>query len=246
VKRAFLAPGAAALALLLASCGEDGNGSAGVNLQAPLTPIAAPNAGDWREVVATTPEGGTRIGNPQAPVKLVEYGSLTCPACRAFSETATARLRDPYIRSGQVSWEFRHLIIHGAPDVALALLANCRPPAAFFGTIERIYDQQPQILARFDDEEQARIRSLPADTVLVPVAEAMELGPFFAQLGLPGSRFQQCLADRPAAQRLADVTNRAMTLEGVGGTPTFFVIGERLTVTAWSDLEPILRQRIGG
>ena len=72
------------------------------------------------------------MGNPDAPVKLVEYASLTCPHCARISPTkATAALRDTYVRSGQVSWEFRHFLLN-APDLALSLLARCQPPAAFF------------------------------------------------------------------------------------------------------------------
>ncbi|MEA3079375.1 MAG: hypothetical protein QOF05_783, partial [Sphingomonadales bacterium] len=39
---------------------------------------------DWARTVVATPEGGFRMGNPSAKVKLVEYGSLACPHCRHF------------------------------------------------------------------------------------------------------------------------------------------------------------------
>lgn len=235
-----------ACALLLAGCGgEDGKGASTANLQAPLTQIPAPNNGNWAEVATRTPEGGTRIGNPDAPVKLVEYGSLTCPACKAFSDTGTEALRDRYVRSGQVSWEFRHFIIHGAPDVALALLSDCQPPTAFFRTIENIYDEQSEILDRIDEQEQQSFQSLPPEQLLVPVARAMELNTFFAQRGLPEARFNQCLGNQQAVQRLADNSNRARTQDRVEGTPTFIVNGEKINVVSWADLEPVLRQRIG-
>ena len=47
---------------------------------------APPNNGDWSTVVAKTPEGGFLMGNPDAKVKLVEFGSLTCPHCADFDE----------------------------------------------------------------------------------------------------------------------------------------------------------------
>jgi protein-disulfide isomerase len=233
--------------LVLGGCrGESGNGSANVNIQAPLTQIAAPNNGDWTQTVTRTPEGGTRIGNPDAPVKLVEYGSLTCPACKAFSDTGTQPLRDTYVRSGQVSWEFRHLIIHGAADVALALLADCQPPAAFFRTIENIYENQPTILGSLDSSEEQQIAGLPPERQVAAMAQALDLGGFFAQRGLPSGRQARCLADQQAVQRLADGTNRAFSQENVTGTPTFFLNGEKLNVSDWRSLEPLLRERIGG
>ncbi|MEA3041775.1 MAG: hypothetical protein QOC65_1264 [Sphingomonadales bacterium] len=235
-----------AIAALLLLAGCDGNGAADVNAQGPLTQIPAPNGGDWTQVVSRTPEGGTRIGNPNAPAKLVEYGSLTCPACKAFSDTATQQLRDTYVRSGQVSWEFRHLIIHGAADVVLAMLSDCQPQTAFFRTIEDVYEQQPDILDNFEESEQQQIGAMPQDQQIAAAARAMEVGPFFAQRGLPEARQNQCLANRQAVQQLADNTNRAFSQENVTGTPTFFLNGEKLNVSNWPSLEPLLRERIGG
>jgi hypothetical protein len=237
---------ASALLLLAACGGESSNDTTSVNTKAPLTQIPAPSNGDWTQTVARTPEGGTRVGNPDAPVKLVEYGSLTCPACKAFSDTGTQPLLETYVRSGQVSWEFRHLIIHGAADAALALLSDCQPPAAFFRTIEDIYDDQTEILNGFDESEQQQIAALPSEQQIAATARAMELGAFFSRRGLPEGRQNQCLGDMQAVQRLADNTNRAFSMENVSGTPTFFLNNEKLTVSNWNALEPLLRQRIGG
>ena len=84
--KAQISIGALALGLMLSGCGgsEDGN-LASVNTSAPLTQIAAPNNGSWTEIVSETPEGGYRMGNPDAPVKLVEYASITCPHCGEFA-----------------------------------------------------------------------------------------------------------------------------------------------------------------
>src|SRR5687768_7876747 len=129
-----------AVALILSGCGEDDGGNlaaAAVNSNAPLKQIPAPNNGDWSQTVTQTQEGGYLMGNPDAPVKLIEYASLTCPHCKSFAEEATASLRDTYVRSGQVSWEFRNFLL-GAPDVALSMLSRCQPPAAFFRTIDQV------------------------------------------------------------------------------------------------------------
>ena len=238
--------GAAALALALAGCGgaADNNMTAAAN--APLPQIAAPNGGNWAEMASRTPEGGTRVGNPDAPVKLIEYGSLTCPACQAFAATATQPLLETYVRSGQVSWEFRHLIIHGGPDVALAMLSDCQPEGAFFRTIEQLYAQQQELLGNLDQEEQTRLQALPPQQQLAPLARAMELDSFFARRGMPESRFNQCLANLPAAQALADQLNRAAG-EGISATPTFLINGEQQEgIAGWSMLEPRLRAAIGG
>lgn len=246
--RARLALVASALMLALAGCGAGGDaGNAAANQpasQAQLPQRPAPNGGDWTQVVSRTPEGGTRVGNPDAPVKLIEYGSLTCPACQAFAASGTRPLLDTYVRSGQVSWEFRHLVIHGAPDVAMAMLSDCQPEGAFFSTIEQLYAQQQEILGHLDQATQARLSALPPEQQLTPLARALQLDTFFARRGMPEARFNQCLGNMPAAQRLAE-NLAAAAREGINGTPSFILNGQRQEVTSWRAIEPLLRAAIG-
>ena len=61
------------------------------------TAAKAPQAHDWTRIVAMTAEGGFRMGNPAAPVKLIEYGSLACPHCRHFEETGYKPLLQTYV-----------------------------------------------------------------------------------------------------------------------------------------------------
>ena len=68
------------------------------------------------------------MGNPKAKVKLVEYGSLTCPHCRHFAETGMVPLK-AYVKSGKVSFEYRNYILNGI-DVAATLVARCGGAAA--------------------------------------------------------------------------------------------------------------------
>jgi protein-disulfide isomerase len=249
MKAQYLA-GAVALSLsvLVAGCGSGGDANnslsqAAAGQQAPLPQIPAPNNGDWRETVVQTPEGGYRMGNPDAPVKLLEYASLACPHCREFSETSAA-LRDTYVRSGQVSWEYRNFLLN-APDVAFTLLARCQPPSAFFTTIEQMYGQQSEFFAAIDQAEGQRIGALPPEQQAAPLARAMDLDTFFARRGMPGARFDACLADRAAVQRITDMTNHAANQEGVTGTPTFFINGTKQEIASWEALEPLLRSAMG-
>jgi len=238
-----------ALALSLAGCGGGSDLNALANETAnagPLPQIAAPNNGDWTQVVSQTPEGGYRMGNPNAPVQLVEYASLTCPHCRDFSTQATAALRDNYVRSGQVSWEFRNFLL-GAPDLALSLLARCQPDGAFFGTVEQIYLQQSEFLQAIDENEARTIGALPPEQQIPPLARAMDLESFFARRGMPGARFNQCVGNNAAIRQMTERTNQAMQPgpNQVTGTPTFFINGERSDADTWARLEPLLRGAIG-
>ena len=239
-----IATGTLAFALLLAGCG----GGDSANQTAPSGPpqleqIPAPNNGNWAEVVTRTEEGGIMMGNPEAPVKLVEYASMTCPVCARFSVEGSEALRDTYVRSGQVSWEFRNFVLNG-PDMALSILSRCLPDAAFFPTVEQIFTQQQELMGRIDDEEAQRIGAMPPEQQLAPIARAMELDTFFARRGLPEARFNQCLTT-DAARELSEANSRAAEERQVNSTPTFFLNGERMDVTAWSAVEPALRQALG-
>jgi protein-disulfide isomerase len=243
-----------ALALALAGCGRTGgdlnaaaNESQAVVNQAPLNQIAAPNNGDWTQVVSQTPEGGYRVGNPDAPVRLIEYASLTCPHCAEFSQTASAALRDTYVRSGQVSWEFRNFVLNGQ-DMALSVLARCQPEGAFFATVEQIYAQQQVILSAIDENESRQLGALPPEQLIPPLARAMDLEAFFARRGMPAARFNQCVSNPAAVQQLTDMTNRAAQPGPmqITGTPTFVLNGEKLDVNAWSEIQQRLRAAIGG
>ena len=237
--------GALALGLTLAACGESGGNlsAAAADENAPLPQIPAPNNGDWRETVTQT-EAGYLMGNPNAPVKLVEYASLACPHCKEFSEAASARLRDHYVRSGQVSYEYRHFLLN-APDVPLTLLARCQPVPAFFTTAEQMYQQQSEFFAAIDDAETQRIAPLPPEQQAEPLARAMDLDTFFARRGMPAQRFSQCLNDRQGVQTITDMTNRAVRDQQVSATPTFFINGAKQEVSNWQALEPLLRTALG-
>ena len=69
---------------------------------APVAAAAPPAGQNWIDRSCKTPEGGYRMGNPDAPVKLIEYGSRTCPHCGAFDRGGRAsRSRSRYDRDRQ-------------------------------------------------------------------------------------------------------------------------------------------------
>jgi protein-disulfide isomerase len=196
---------------------------------------------DWSLVAARTPEGGVRIGNPAAPVKLIEYGSISCPHCAAFSAEGALALRTRHVRSGRVSWEYRPYLIFPT-DPGIFMLLNCAGPARFFAATEQLYATQ--------NDWYGRVRALPADQLqrigaLPPLEQAAALvhaaglDPFFRARGLTPAQINACLADHAGIERLAAISRHANDL-GVQGTPTFFINGRSIGTVAWARLEPML------
>ena len=64
------------------------------------------------------------MGNPNAEVKLVEFGSMTCPHCAEFDEQGGKPLIDNYVKNGQVSFEFRNFV-RDPFDMTASLIARC-------------------------------------------------------------------------------------------------------------------------
>jgi protein-disulfide isomerase len=213
---------------------------------APRLAPAAPQT-NWLNVVTATPEGGYRQGNPNAPVKLIEYGSRTCPTCYRFAVEGVPPLREQFVASGRVSYEYRDFLVHGAPDLALALLNQCVPAPRFFPVLDAIYASQPLFEKRLADLEKSapdKIKAwqaLPPGEMATRFAEALGMIAFVKGQGVAEARARQCLADPKAIARIAKTNADAQTVQGVSWTPSFLINGRRLRVVDWPYLQPELR-----
>ena len=134
------------LALTFAGCGDAGTDEVGAIEGDPVAEIAAASGTQWTDQTQITPAGGYLLGNPDAPIKLVEYGSLTCPACAAFSGQAAEPLEQEYVNSGRVSFEFRSFLIHGPLDLALTRLIECGQPQAIHPLANQVWANLDAIL----------------------------------------------------------------------------------------------------
>lgn len=203
---------------------------------------AAARPADWLRVLAATPQGGFRIGNPDAPVKLLEYGSLTCPHCGLFYRTGMGPLRSKYIATGRVSYEYRSYVLNG-PDMAAAVLARCDGAAAFFARADTLYAQQERWTEPFTvltAEDSAKYANLPAEAQLAGLAHAGGLDGFMAAHGMATARVKQCLADKSLPDRLSTMRDNASSI-GISGTPMFLINGRLIAdVMTWEALEPAL------
>lgn len=202
-------------------------------------------ARDWTKTVVATPQGGFRMGNPAARVKLMEYGSLTCPHCADFSKSASTPMA-AMIRSGKLSFEFRNYVLNGA-DVTASLIARCGGPGKFFPIVERMYASQPQWMARLESmtpAQQSSLQSLSAAERFERIADIGGLTRIGAASGIAPQQAKKCLADEASLQRLADMYEAASAL-GVDGTPTFFINGAKVQAHDWEELEPLIRKAGG-
>jgi protein-disulfide isomerase len=234
--------------LALAACGGgDSNSSAPVVSSTAVAPAPAPTGQAWVDVVSRTPEGGYRQGNPDAPIKLIEYGSRNCPACGRFAAEGVEPLRAKYISTGKVSYEFRDFLIHGAPDFAAALLNQCVPAEAFFTVLDALFANQPQFLDRTqalvsgNPQLVQQLQSMPPAQAAAGFADAIGYVEFIKQQGVPEAKARACLADQKAAESITKVNAEAVN-SNLPGTPTFLINGKVVpNAASWGALEPALQ-----
>ena len=198
---------------------------------------------DWTHTFWVSADGGFVMGNPKAKLAIVEYGSLTCPHCRHFAETAMKPMLARYVRSGKASYEYRSLTLNSI-DVAATLVARCDGPKRFFPIAEELYATQPTWLGKITDADTDKLNALPPDEMMLGVAKAAGLIPIAASHGIPRAKAEACLKNQPAADQLAQMVQAAED-HGIQGTPTFFINGKQVPAYDWETLEPFLKEAGG-
>ncbi|MEO7277642.1 MAG: thioredoxin domain-containing protein [Sphingomicrobium sp.] len=190
---------------------------------------------DWSRSFAESGSGGFVTGNPNARLKVVEYGSLTCPHCRHFAQDAVEKFIGRYVRSGKVSYEFRPMVLN-ATDLAATLLARCGGPSRFFPIAATLYATQPEWTARNESVTEAELAAIPDKLVALRMAERAQLFAVARANGIADKRARACLVDPAAQTRITQIHQDAID-SGVPGTPYFLVNGHKARIWDWSSLQ---------
>lgn len=213
-----------------------------------LTAQPALAAKDWTRTVTATRDGGYLIGNPAAPVKVVEYFSLTCSHCRHFAETGMTPLKSGYVAKGKVSLELRNFVLN-APDMTASLLMRCGSPAQAAKLFEEIYAGQDQLFAgaySLSSDAAGRINGVPLEQRPAALAREAGIDTWFIAKGLSAKRAAACLSDPKRSDQLVAMRRQAADNLKVEGTPSFLVNGVLVSGTGWNDLEPAIVKALGG
>lgn len=243
-----------ALAVLaLGACHKNrsGNGETAAVSNDKVTIIQAtpPPGGDWSDVVNAT-AAGAMMGNPNAKVKLVEIGSLSCPHCKAFDDEGVPALIQNYVKPGKVSWEFRPYVIHGPIDMAADLIVRCNGVKTFFPLIQALYKDQTVWMAKVEAAPQDKveqIQNLPTNQVFVAMANLLGLQDWAAVRGVPVAKSNQCLSNQKMIDREVELTSDVSTqYPDFAGTPSFIINGtlQDKEVAGWEKLKPLLDEAL--
>jgi len=92
---------------------------------------------------ADLPQSGNTVGNPDAPVEIIEYGDTSCPACKSAAETVVPELIDAVVRPGDAKMSFRPIAFINASSERGALGAEAAAMQdAMWPFVEVLYANQ--------------------------------------------------------------------------------------------------------
>ena len=241
--RRFVPALALPLALALAACGDSAEGEGPAVSNKPMAEIPAPEGQQWSQMVQVTEDDGYLVGNPDAPIKLLEYASLTCGACANFTQTAAEEIKADYVDTGRVSYELRNQV-HNGIDLTLAALVRCGNPESFHPLSEQVWRNFEQVMGTAQQNaaglEAAMTR--PENERFAAVAESAGLLDFFASRGLSRDQARTCLADTESVTAIAERSDAQSAELDVTGTPTFFINGRKVDTNNWEQLQVMLQE----
>ncbi|MEO8668401.1 MAG: DsbA family protein [Bauldia sp.] len=171
--------------------------------QTAETTQTAPTTGS--DLMTPGPLGDRALGDPKAPVTIVEYASMTCSHCQRFHSEVYPELKKKYIDTGKVYFIFREFPLDPLALAAIAL-ARCAPPERYFPIVDLLFDTQ-KTWAFVDDPK----------TALLGVVK---------QAGFTQASFEACLTDQKIADGINWVRTRGAETFKVEATPTFFFNGK--------------------
>lgn len=164
-------------------------------------------------------------GNPDAPVTVIEYASLTCPHCAAFARETMPELQRRYIDTGKVKYVYRDFPLDQTA-LRASQLARCSGPERFYQYLDVMFAQQ-------------RSWANAADPIAA-LKQLVRLG------GLGGAEADACLADEDLANSILQSRLQAQQEHKVDSTPSFLVNGQMFTGERSIDgfaalLDPLVR-----
>ena len=148
------------------------------------------------------------LGDPKAPITLVEYSSLGCPHCASFHANTLPKIKKNYIDTGKVKLIMRDFPLGGAAYAA-AMMARCAPPNRYFQFIEVLFQNQ-----------QSWSHSQQPGAALARIGK---LG------GMSQKDFEACTGNKELFEGIRKLQLEGQEKHGVNATPTFLVNGQKIS-----------------
>jgi protein-disulfide isomerase len=156
-------------------------------------------------------------GQANAPVTIIEYASMTCPHCAAFSKDVLPQITKAYIDTGKAKLIFREFPLDGAARMASAV-ARCFSGEQYFSFIDLLFANQMNWIKDFDGNQQITKEDI--------VEGLAQMG---RQAGMPREKVVACADDEKNMATVDANWNEGTTRYNVNSTPTFIINGTTYT-----------------
>ncbi len=166
------------------------------------------------------------MGQADAPVEIIEYGSYTCSHCADFHENVFDKLKAEYIDTGKVRFVFRE-VYFDRYGLWAAMVARCGGDMRYFGIADILYDTQREWAGSSDPS--------------VVVQNLKRIG---KQAGMDDATLDQCMQDGAMAQAMVETYEANVQKDGVEGTPTIFVNGTKHSNMTYDDLKALIEEEL--
>ena len=178
-------------------------------LVSPGSPEAAaphPMLADAQTVLQITKDDRI-LGNPEAPITIVEYASLTCPHCAHFANDVLPEIKKDWIDTGKAKLVLRDFPLD-EPALRAAMIARCAPPDRYYAFADTFFAAQEKWVRSPDYRE--------------ALARLARLG------GMGKEEFDTCLKNTELENKIVEGRLKATQELEVSSTPTFFINGSKL------------------
>ena len=227
----FIAVGAAALALAAGATYWLNSAPAPATGEIPFAATAQESAedGEAAEDVDTSTITEMTLGDPDAPVTMIEYASFTCPHCANFHANQFKKLKKDYIDTGEVHFIYRDVFFDRF-GLWASMVARCGGEDRFFGITDMIFAQQQDWIGDGQD----------------PVAIADRLRKIGKVAGLDDDALDACLKDDKWAKTLYGWFRENAEADEVNSTPTLVINGEKYSNQSYDKLADIIDGELPG
>lgn len=172
--------------------------------------------------IVLSPDDRT-IGNPKAPITMLEYAAPTCPHCARFATTVMPRIRQEYIDTGKVFYVFRTFPLSATDGAVEGIARLCLPADKYFQFLDLMFRNQPKW-----DPDGYQISDVGG-----AVKQMARL------MGVTPEQADRCMTDPKEQQRINQVSQDAINRYNIAGTPTFVINGAIVTTAegSWPQLK---------
>ncbi|PZQ44274.1 MAG: hypothetical protein DI551_10485 [Micavibrio aeruginosavorus] len=142
------------------------------------------------------------IGNADAPIKIIEYASLTCSHCAHFHNDILPELKSKYVDTGKVQIEFREFPLND-PALKASLTARCLPADKYESFVNLLFKTQEHWAGGLD--------------YMAALKQNAKLA------GMSDATFEACQKNPELKLKLAEGMQVAQDKWKLNSTPTFII-----------------------